>query len=606
MNSLFSFALDASDFLKPSDYILAILGLFCGLALFLYGMNTMGDALKRSAGSGLKAILGKMTSNPVSGFLLGLAVTAVIQSSSATTVMVVGFVNSGTMTLLQATGVIIGANVGTAVTAWITATNSLNDMAVSLDWLEWLKPDSWMPILAVVGIILTMFAKRGKKKDIGFILLGFAVLMTGMSMMSDSIKPLTEQEGFKNILLLFNNNPILGILVGLVLTAIVQSSSASVGILQTMATSFSIGGLVPIIMGQNIGTCVTALLSSIGANKNGRRAALVHLYFNIIGVIVVSILFYTLKALIAPFAAFLDAPGSGSALNVAIIHTLFKIVCVAILFPCYKLLVKLACLTVKDKGEEEEVTSLMDERLLDTPTVAVDRAAQVAGTMAELSGKSMLDALTLFDSYDPKVCDSVRDLEGKVDNYEDSIGSYLVKVSACNLDQRDSEQVTKLLHIIGDYERISDHAVNIVESVEEMKDKKISFSQDAQRELEVLRAAVKEVLTVTIDAYVNNDLSKAAAIEPLEQVVDDLRDRIRLNHILRLQKSECTIEHGFVLSDLLTNFERVADHCSNIAGCIIEISAYDALDMHKYLADIKQGSEEYEQKYKAYSAKYSI
>ncbi len=610
MNSLFSFALDASGegAQGASDYIILVLGLLCGLALFLYGMNTMGDALKKSAGSGLKAILGRMTSNPVSGFLLGLAVTAVIQSSSATTVMVVGFVNSGTMTLLQATGVIIGANVGTAVTAWITATNSLNDLTVaeSLKWLEWLKPDSWMPILAVIGIVLTMFAKRGKKKDIGFILLGFAVLMTGMSMMSDSVKPITQQQGFKDILLLFNNNPVLGILVGVVLTAIVQSSSASVGILQTMATSFSIGGLVPIVMGQNIGTCVTAMLSSIGANKNGRRAALVHLYFNIIGVVVVSILFYTLKAIIAPFSAFLDAPGSGSALNVAIIHTLFKIVCVAILFPCYKLLVKLACLTVKDKGEEEEVSSLMDERLLDTPTVAVDRAAQVAGTMAELSGKSMLDALSLFDTFDPKVCESIRDIEGKVDNYEDSIGSYLVKVSTCNLDQRDSEQVTKLLHIIGDYERISDHAVNIVESVEEMKDKKLTFSSDAQRELAVLREAVKEVLSVTIDAYINNDLDKAASIEPLEQVVDDLRDRIRLNHILRLQKSECTIEHGFVLSDLLTNFERVADHCSNIAGCIIEISAYDALDMHKYLSDIKQGSEEYEQKYKAYSAKYSI
>lgn len=602
----FGFLLSAGATLTTSEYIMAIFGLLCGLALFLYGMNTMGDALKRCAGSGLKSILGRMTTNPVSGFLLGLGVTAVIQSSSATTVMVVGFVNSGTMTLLQATGVIIGANVGTAVTAWITATNSLNSMSASMSWLEWLKPDSWMPILAVIGIALTMFAKRGRKKDVGFILLGFSVLMVGMSMMSESVEPLTAQDGFRDILLLFNSNPILGIIVGLVLTAIVQSSSASVGILQTMATSFSIGGLVPIIMGQNIGTCVTALLSSIGANKNGRRAALVHLYFNIIGVIIVSIIFYTLKALIAPFAAFLDEPGSGSALNVAIIHTLFKIICVAIIFPFHKLLVKLACLTVRDNGDEAEVTSLMDERLLDTPTVAVDRAAQVAGIMADMSGKSMIDAMSLFDNFDPKLCDGIRDVEGKVDNYEDSIGSYLVKVSACNLDQRDSEQVTKLLHIIGDYERISDHAVNIVESVEEIKDKKIVFSPDAQHELDVLRDAVGEILTVTNEAYINNDLGKAALIEPLEQVVDDLRDRIRLNHILRLQKSECTIEHGFVLSDLLTNFERVADHCSNIAGCLIEISAYDALDMHKYLASVKQGSEEFEQRYRAYSAKYSI
>ncbi len=599
MNITFNFMLEASSF-----GIGNVLSLLCGLALFLYGMDVMGDSLKKSAGSSLKAILGKMTSNPVSGFILGLAVTAVIQSSSATTVMVVGFVNSGTMTLLQAVGVIIGANVGTAVTAWLTALNGLGEMdAATAGFLSALKPDSWMPILAVIGICLVMFFKRGKKKDIGAILLGFAVLMVGMSMMSDSVSSLKDNEAFKSILLMFEN-PILGVLAGLVLTAIVQSSSASVGILQSLTVTGAItyGAAIPIVMGQNIGTCVTAMLSSIGANKNGKRAALVHLYFNIIGVVLVLVLYYLLDFII------------GFGLNelvidmwgIALVHTLFKIICVALIAPFYKLLAKLAELTIKDSKDDRETINLLDERLLETPAVAVERATQVAYTMAELSGKALTDAISLFITYDPKVADAVRDMEAKVDTLEDSLGAYLVKVSACELDQRDSEQVTKLLHIIGDYERISDHAVNIVESAEEIREKKIAFSLDAQRELSVLRAAVLEIVEITRDAFLNNDLARAQDVEPLEQVVDELRDRIRLNHILRLQKSECTIEHGFVLSDLLTNFERVADHCSNIGGCVIEISAFDTLEMHKYLAEIKKGSENFEQKYQEYSAKYVI
>ena len=599
MNTAFNFVLSASKF-GFSD----VLALLCGLALFLYGMDVMGDALKKSAGNSLKTILAKMTSNPVKGFLLGLGVTLVIQSSSATTVMVVGFVNSGTMTLVQSVGVIMGANVGTAITAWLTALNSLggDTGADAVAMLKVLKPDSWVPIVAVIGICLIMFVKRGRKKDLGVILLGFSVLMTGMTMMSDAVSPLKGDPGFASILTMFEN-PILGILAGLVLTAIVQSSSASVGILQalTVTGAISYGAAIPIVMGQNIGTCVTAMLSSLGANKNGKRAAIVHLSFNVIGVVLVSVIFYTLNAIInfAFTSVAIDAWG------VAIVHTLFKIVCVALISPFYKQLAKLACLIVKDSKDDQETSTLLDDRLLGTPGVAVERASQVVISMADISTKALKDSLSLFDSFDAKLADSIRDMESKVDTLEDAIGSYLVKISSRTDDPQDSEQMTKLLHIIGDYERISDHAVNIVESCEELKDKKIAFSAEAERELNVLRAAVGEILALSYDAFANNDLAKAAEIEALEQVVDDLRDKIKLNHIKRLQKSECTIEHGFVLSDILTNFERVADHCSNIGGCVIEIAQYDALDMHKYNATSHK-REEFEEKYSMYSAKYAI
>ena len=600
MNGLLNFTLSANAATFGFGDILALL---CGLALFLYGMDVMGEGLKKSAGNSLKTILAKMTSNPVKGFLLGLGVTIIIQSSSATTVMVVGFVNSGTMTLLQAVGVIMGANVGTAITAWLTALNSLGGSgseAVAI--LSVLKPDSWVPIVAVIGICLTMFVKRGKKKDLGAILLGFAVLMTGMTMMSDAVSPLKGDPDFANLLMMFEN-PILGIMAGLILTAIVQSSSASVGILQALTVTGAItyGAAIPIVMGQNIGTCVTAMLSSLGANKNGKRAAIVHLSFNIIGVVLVSVIFYTLNAIIGFGFTKLTIDGWG----VAIVHTLFKIVCVALISPFYKQLAKLSCLIVKDSKDDQETSTLLDERLLETPSVAVERSTQVVGSMAELSTRALRNALSLFDGFDAKVADGIRDLESKVDTLEDAIGSYLVKISSHTNDEGDSEQVTKLLHIIGDYERISDHAVNIVESCEELRDKKISFSPEAEREISVLRAAVGEILELSYAAFINNDLEKAAEIEALEQVVDDLRDKIKLNHILRLQKSECTIEHGFVLSDILTNFERVSDHCSNIGGCVIEISKYEALDMHKYNAS-RRSREDFEQRYAAYSAKYFV
>ncbi len=582
------------------------LTLLCGLALFLYGMEVMGDALKKSAGTRLKMILQKMTSNPLKGFALGLVVTAIIQSSSATTVMVVGFVNSGTMTLLQSVGVIMGANVGTAVTAWLTALSTIEsgNATATLSIVEWFKPDAWMPILAVIGIILVMFAKRGKKKDVGAILLGFAVLMVGMDLMSGSVAGLKDNESFRNILTMFEN-PILGVLAGLILTVIVQSSSASVGILQSIATTggVSFGAAIPIIMGQNIGTCVTALLSSISANKNGKRAAMIHLYFNIIGVVVWLSVFYLVNGLIFQF---IDLNATVDAWYIATIHTVFKILSVLLMAPFYKLLEKLAVATIRDKKDENETVNLLDERLLETPSIAAGRAADVTASMATLSCDAFKKSLTLFENFDAKICDEIRDVEDKVDKYEDALGSYLVKVSARDMDEHDSAQVTKLLHLIGDLERVSDHAVNIVESAEEMRDKKIEFSKEAQCELAILRSAVEEIVDITYAALVNNDIKLAAEVEPLEEVIDDLRDQIKLNHILRLQKSECSIEHGFILSDLLTNFERVSDHCSNIAGCVVEISRYDALDLHKYIADMKHGGEEFEQKYSSYKRKYSI
>ncbi len=584
--------------------IFDVLSLGCGLALFLYGMEVMGDALKRSAGNSLKTILGKMTSNPVTGFLLGLGVTAVIQSSSATTVMVVGFVNSGTMTLMQAAGVIMGANVGTAVTSWLTGMSSLGAGAESaLDIIRWFKPSSWMPILALVGICLIMFAKRNRQKDVGSIMLGFSVLMVGMDMMSDSVGALAESESFRNILIMFEN-PILGVLAGLVLTAIVQSSSASVGILQSLTTTGAItyGAAIPIVMGQNIGTCVTAMLSSISANRNGKRAAIVHLYFNIIGV-VVWLAAFSIADAIFDFA-FVDA-----AINmwgVAGIHTIFKILCVVLMGPFYKQLVKLAEITIKDKKDENEPSSLLDERFIDTPAVAVDRATAVVSQMADLATDGLQMSLDLFEQYDSKLAEEIREKENKVDMLEDALGSYMVQVSSHSMNEQDSRQITKLLHIIGDYERISDHSVNIVESAEELRDKKVEFSGDAKKELAVLHSAIGQILEITRQASTNNDLVKAAEIEPLEQVIDELIERIKRHHILRLQKGECTIELGFVLNDLLINYERVSDHCSNIGGCIIEISQYGALDMHKYLASVRHGSEDFEQKYQIYKKIYNI
>ena len=589
-----------------------ILTLVCGLALFLYGMDVMGDALKKSAGRKLKTILGNLTSNKFKGFLLGLGVTAIIQSSSATTVMVVGFVNSGTMMLGQAVGVIMGANVGTAVTAWLTALNGIEGGADATAWLAWFKPDAWMPILALIGICCIMFSKKSKYKDVGTILMGFAVLMIGMSTMSDAVSGLKNDEGFKSILTMFSN-PILGILAGTALTAIVQSSSASVGILQALSSTgaISFGAAMPIIMGQNIGTCVTALISSFGANKNGKRAAFVHLYFNIIGVILWMGMYYLVGWILELVGTFGLFSWMGSNFidmwGIAAIHTVFKIFSVILMAPFTALLEKLAVLTVRGTDKKgDEYTNMLDERLLNTPSIAIERCREVASQMARLSVDPLKKAIGLFDNYDPKIAQEIREAEDKVDIYEDALGSYLVKLSSCSMAESDSHEVTKLLHMIGDLERISDHSVNLVESAEEIKDKELSFSEAASGEMKVMYGAVDEIITITADAFINADFDKAALVEPLEQVVDDLKDQIKRQHVIRVQKSQCTIEHGFVLSDILTNLERVSDHCSNIAGCLIEMSLHDTLDLHNYLHQVKAGGEEYNKNYQLYAKKYSI
>jgi phosphate:Na+ symporter len=584
--------------------IFDVLTLLCGLALFLYGMDVMAKALKKSAGKKLKVILNSLTSNPLKGFLLGLGVTAVIQSSSAMTVMVVGFVNSGTMLLRQAIGVIMGANVGTTITAWLTGLSGVDSADTVTGFLNFLKPSAWMPVLALIGIILIMFSKKERKKDIGVILMGFSVLMVGMDLMSSAVAGLEESETFKSILLMFEN-PILGVLAGIVFTAIIQSSSASIGILQSLSTTGAItySAAIPIILGQNIGTCVTAILSSLSAGKNGKRAALIQLYFNILGAAIF------LGGYLAIDAA-LQLTFADSAIDmwgIAAVHTLFNLISVIVLAPFTKYIEKLAVISVRGSAKEtDKYATLLDERFLDTPEVALERSHQIASQMAEISISSLKRSIEMLDSYDEKAAAEIREIEEKVDSYEDMLGSYLVKLSTRSITASESHEVTKLLHLIGDFERISDHALNLVESAEEIKDKNISFSNEAKNELSALKAAVLDILSMTETAYVENDIAVAMKVEPLEQVVDYLKDHIRLQHILRLQNSKCTIEHGFVLSDILTNLERVSDHCSNIAGCLVEMSAKNALDLHGYLRGIKKSGEDFEQLYHEYMRKYAI
>ena len=527
--------------------IFDILTLLGGLCLFLFGMNIMGKALEACAGGKLSLLLSKLTSNKFAGFLTGLGVTAVIQSSSATTVMVVGFVNSGLMSLRQSIGVIMGANVGTTVTAWIL---SLTGIKGGSFFMQMLKPSSFTPILAVIGIALFMFAKSAKKKDAGMVLLGFATLMYGMTIMSDAVAGLKDVPEFRNILLMFSN-PILGVLAGLVLTAIIQSSSAAVGILQALSSTGQItfGSAIPIILGMDIGTCVTAMLSSIGANRNARRAATVHLLFNIIGTVVWLCAFYAVDA----FVDFAFVAYTIDEFWIAVVNTIFKLLCTVLLLPLSGLLEKLACVIIKDTPSGDKTIEL-DERLLATPAVALERCHAVTMDMANVSVEAIKNAMTLLvGGYDQKTAQLVRSQEDDADHYEDTIGSYLVKLSGHALADSDSTEAAKLLRIIGDFERISDHAVNVLESAEELRDKNIAFSIDAQREIKVLTSAVSGVLDLACRAFEENDLEAAALVEPLEQVVDTLKEQLRARHILRLQKGECTIEAGFVWSDLLTS-----------------------------------------------------
>ena len=575
-----------------------ILTLIGGLSLFLFGMDQMGSALERRAGEGLKTMLGRLTSGKAAGFFTGLAVTAVIQSSSATTVMVVGFVNSGLMTLRQAINVIMGANVGTTVTAWIF---SLTGIESGNFFVQLLKPTSFTPVLALIGVICTMTGKSGKRRDTGMILLGFAVLMFGMDTMSGAVSGLREVPQFRDILLMFTN-PILGVVAGAVMTAVIQSSSASVGILQALASTGQVtyGAAIPIIMGQNIGTCVTAMLSSVGTNRNARRAALVHLSFNIIGTTVLLVVFQVVKTLveIPLLATGIDQMG------IAVVHSAFNILCTVLLLPATGALEKLACRLIADPENEEQLEEL-DERLMATPALAVQRCRTVTEIMAGIAASALREALAEVHDHDEARAARVRAAEKHADHYEDILGTYLVKLSALPLSDQDNVESAELLHMIGDLERISDHAVNLLEAGEEMRGKGITFTPAAQAELRQLTAAVDEVVALAMEAFTRNDLTAAAQVEPLEQVVDELKEKLRSRHILRLQRGECSIEAGFIWSDLLTDLERVADHCSNIAGCVLEMR-YERLDLHGYLDTVRTGNGEYAACYDRYAAKYLV
>ena len=581
--------------------IFKVLTMIGGLCLFLFGMNLMGQAVERRAGGKLRTLLDKMTSNVFAGFLTGLGITAIIQSSSATTVMVVGFVNSGLMTLRQAINVIMGANVGTTVTAWLLSLAGIDSGNM---WIKLLKPTSFTPVLALIGIIFYMFCKDAKKKDTGTILLGFATLMFGMETMSGAVSGLSQVPAFTNLFLAFRN-PILGVLVGAVLTGIIQSSSASVGILQALSATgaVSYAAAIPIIMGQNIGTTVTALISSAGANKNAKRTAFVHLYFNVIGTILFLCGFYGLNALIS-FAFFNE---TANTFGIAIVHTIFNVVTTAILLPFNRLLEKLAILTVPDSpSDTKQENTLLDERLLTTPSVAVGRAMLTGGDMAEICRTALLQAMSTTRVWNDAIADEVIRKEDAVDHYEDVLGTYLVKLSAKHLSVEDNRSVNTLLHTIGDFERVSDHAVNIIKTAQEIRDKDIKFSEEALNDLSVLEAAVQDIVNRTVDAFQKCDTYAAGKIEPLEQVVDGLVREVKTRHIARLQAGVCTIEYGFVLDDLLTNYERIADHCSNIAVAMIEVAA-DKFDTHEYLNNVKHGgSVKFERRYEKYRGRYTF
>ena len=578
--------------------IFNVLTMIGGLSLFLFGMNLMGQALERRAGDKLRSLLDRMTSGVFAGFLTGLCITAIIQSSSATTVMVVGFVNSGLMTLRQAINVIMGANVGTTVTAWLLSLSGIDSGNV---WVQLLKPNSFTPILALIGIINYMFCRSSKKKDTGMILLGFATLMFGMETMSGAVAGLKDVPAFTDLFIAFKN-PVLGVLAGAILTAIIQSSSASVGILQALAVtgSVSYAAAIPIIMGQNIGTTVTAMISSIGTNKNAKRAAVVHLLFNVIGVVVLLTLFCIVRAAFAP--ALLNE--SATMYGIAVAHSAFNLLCTAILLPAGSLLEKLACRIVPDDARVEVVTEL-DERLLPTPSLALRQSRAVACEMAECSVRALNNALTALTANTPELAQSIRDDEERCDHYEDILGTYLVKLSAQKLGRAESEESTELLKTIGDFERISDHAVNILSSAEEMTRKNLTFSANAKNELITITSAIREILSLALKAFERRDTDIASQVEPLAQVIDTLKEQMRTRHILRMQQGQCSIEAGFVLSDLLTNLERTSDHCSNIAGCIIDASHHN-LNLHETLREAKAADSGFQSTFHSYAEKYQL
>lgn len=588
--------------------IFGVLSLIGGLAIFLYGMDLLGEGLTGASGGKLEKILEKLTSNPLKAVLLGAGVTAVIQSSSATTVMVVGFVNSGIMKLSQAVGVIMGANIGTTITSWIL---SLTGIESSNIFISLLKPTSFSPVLAAVGIVFLMFLKKESLKNPGKIMIGFALLMYGMDAMSSSVAPLAEVPQFASILTAFSN-PVLGMLAGMLFTAVIQSSSASVGILQALCSTGILGyaTALPIIMGQNIGTCVTALLSSIGATKNGKRAAIIHLYFNVIGTVTFMIVFYALNAVI--HFSFLNL--TAQEFGIAVIHTTFNIITTAYLLPLRKVLEKLAYATIKLDDDEKRIMdrrsenefALLDDRFLEAPSLAVEHCKQVINKMADISRESLFISMSLIGGYDEEQALRVGELETRADKYEDALGTYIMKISTKNLKKEDSEMLNVMLHCIGDFERISDYACNLCDSARELHQKNMQFSPKAETELDILSSAVREAVDISFDAFKSNNKNEADKVEPLEELIDTLAVELKARHIRRLREGKCTIELGFAHSDILNNLERVADHCSNIAVDVIQ-SDQSEFDAHEYLDRIKnKDNQQFARDYKAYKEKYRL
>ncbi len=587
--------------------IFMVLSLIGGLALFLYGMQMMGDGLKKVSGGKLEMILEKLTSNKIMAVLLGAGVTAVIQSSSATTVMVVGFVNSGIMSLSRAVGVIMGANVGTTVTAWILSMTEITGQSL---FLQLLKPSSFSPVLAIVGVAILMASKKEKRRDGATIMLGFAILMFGMEMMSGAVEPLAESEEFQNVLLMFAN-PVLGMLVGCGFTILIQSSSASVGILQALSATGAVTNLsaIPLIMGANVGSTTTALISSIGASRNAKRAALVHFYFNIIKTVTFMVLFYSLNAIF--HFAFANEPAT--AVGIAVIHSSFNIAAAIVFTPVSAIFEKMAYVTLpKLESEEEDKIpaksdiQILDPRFLETPGYALEQCKNAAVDMANYSKEALFLAIDQIRKFDKKSAARVINLEELVDHYEDELGSYLVKLSSRHLSEKDSQELSVLLHCIGDFERISDHAINIMESAREMNDKNLSFSKKAEEELSVFTGAIKDIVNTSILVFQEEDLKLALQVEPLEEVIDHLNVEVKKRHIKRLRKGKCTIEMGFVLSDISTNYERVSDHCSNIALCLLQLNE-DNFDTHMYQENISASdNKEFNAEYKRLRTRYQL
>lgn len=579
----------------------AVLTLIGGLAMFLYGMDVMGDHLKKLAGGKLEMFLAKLTSNRFKGFLLGLFVTAIIQSSSATTVMLVGFVNSGLMRLGQTISIILGADIGTTVTAWLL---SLGGISGDSFWIKIFKPTSFTPVLAAVGVVMIMSCKRDKHKDIASILIGFAVLMFGMDTMSNAMSGLKDSETFARFLVMFSN-PVMGIIAGALFTAIIQSSSASVGILQALSLTVAIpySTAIPIILGQNIGTTITPILSSITGNTDSKRVAMACLYIKVIGVIVIGVLFYVLHM----FVSFDFMDNSISIMTIACVHTLFNVLLTIIVMPCCNLIEKLTIMTIRGKERpENDIFAALDDRFLEMPSFAVEKCRSMLCDMANIAKNSLIASTDILRNYDSDGMQTIYEKEDLVDKYEDKLSTYLVKIAGSNVSANDSKEITELLHCIGDIERISDHSVNICDVATEIHDKKIIFGENARHDISVISSAVRDILALTTDALINDDLNKATMVEPLEQVIDRLKHKIKNNQIKRLRDGESTVEMGFILSDLLTNYERVADHCSNIAVCLLE-TANGSFDTHEYLSHVKENDENnFGKLYEQYKARYTL